>query len=48
MAVVAGADARRGRSRALLITSVRTEDGRDLAAHDYFTTMGGYLTSRPG
>jgi methionyl-tRNA formyltransferase len=47
VAVVAGADARRGRSRALLITSVRTDDGRELAAHDYFTTMGGYLTSRP-
>jgi methionyl-tRNA formyltransferase len=47
VAVVAGADARRGRSRALLITAVRTDDGRELPAHDYFTTMGGYLTSRP-
>jgi methionyl-tRNA formyltransferase len=47
VAVVAGADARRGRSRALLITAVRTDDGRELAAHDYFTAMGGYLTSRP-
>jgi methionyl-tRNA formyltransferase len=44
---VAGADARRGRSRALLIERVRTDDGAELAAHDYFTTMGGYLTSRP-
>jgi len=44
VAVVAGADARRGRSRALLITAVRTDDGRELAAHDYFRTMGGYLT----
>jgi methionyl-tRNA formyltransferase len=48
VAVVAGAEARRGRSRALLITAVRTDDGRELAAHDYFTTMGGYLTSHPG
>ena len=47
MAVVAGGDARRGRKKALLITRVRTYDGRDLAAHEYFTTMGGYLTSRP-
>jgi methionyl-tRNA formyltransferase len=43
--VVAGADARRGRSKALLITRVRTEDGRELAAQEYFTAMGGYLTS---
>ena len=47
VAVVAGADARRGRSKALLITRVRTDDGRELAAHDYFASMGGYLTSRP-
>jgi methionyl-tRNA formyltransferase len=47
VAVVAGADARRGRSRALLIQRVRTDDGRELSAQDYFTTMGGYLTSRP-
>jgi methionyl-tRNA formyltransferase len=47
VAVVAGAEARRGRNKALLITGVRADDGRELAAHDYFTTMGGYLTSRP-
>ncbi|UQU63537.1 methionyl-tRNA formyltransferase [Couchioplanes caeruleus] len=47
VAVVAGADARRGRSRALLIEEVRTDDGTELAAPDYFTTMGGYLTSFP-
>jgi methionyl-tRNA formyltransferase len=45
--VVAGADARRGKNKALLITRVRTDDGRELAAHEYFKTMGGYLTSRP-
>jgi methionyl-tRNA formyltransferase len=47
VAVVAGADARRGRSKALLIRTVRTEDGVERAAHDYFRTMGGYLTSYP-
>lgn len=47
VAVVAGAQARRGRSRALLIRRVRTADGRELAAQDYFTSMGGYLTSHP-
>ena len=47
VAVVAGAQARRGKSKALLITRVRTDDGRELTATDYFTTMGGYLTSHP-
>ncbi|GGK40450.1 methionyl-tRNA formyltransferase [Pilimelia terevasa] len=47
VAVVAGADARRGRSRGLLVTRVRTADGRELAAGEYFTRMGGYLTSYP-
>jgi methionyl-tRNA formyltransferase len=45
VAVVAGADARRGRNRALVVTAVRTDDGRELPAHQYFTAMGGYLTS---
>lgn len=44
VAIVAGADARRGRNRALVVTAVRTDDGRELAAHSYFATMGGYLT----
>ncbi|MEV4707050.1 methionyl-tRNA formyltransferase [Actinoplanes sp. NPDC049316] len=47
VAVVAGAEARRGRNKALLVKKVRTDDGTELAAHDYFTTMGGYLTSFP-
>ena len=47
VAIVAGADARHGRNPGLLITRVRTEDGTELPAQDYFTTMGGYLTSRP-
>ncbi|QKZ23773.1 methionyl-tRNA formyltransferase [Streptomyces chartreusis] len=45
--IVAGADARTGRNHGLAITRVRTEDGRELGATEYFTTMGGYLTSRP-
>ncbi|GAA2526725.1 methionyl-tRNA formyltransferase [Pilimelia columellifera] len=47
VAVVAGADARRGRNHALLITRVRVAGGQELAAGDYFTHMGGYLTSHP-
>jgi methionyl-tRNA formyltransferase len=47
VAVVAGADARTGRNHALAIRRVRTDDGRELAATEYFTTMGGYLTAQP-
>ncbi|MEZ7004820.1 methionyl-tRNA formyltransferase [Streptomyces sp. AD55] len=45
--IVAGADARTGRNHGLALTRVRTEDGREVAAADYFTTMGGYLTQHP-
>ncbi|MER5863130.1 methionyl-tRNA formyltransferase [Kitasatospora sp. NPDC002040] len=45
--IVAGADARTGRNHGLAITRVRTEDGRELGATEYFTAMGGYLTDRP-
>jgi methionyl-tRNA formyltransferase len=34
-------------AEALLVTKVRTEDGAELSAQDYFTRMGGYLTSQP-
>jgi methionyl-tRNA formyltransferase len=44
--IVAGAEARRGTSRGLAIERVRLDDGTELAATDYFRTMGGYLTSR--
>ncbi|WP_026211861.1 methionyl-tRNA formyltransferase [Longispora albida] len=47
VAIVAGAGARRGRNHALLIRRVRTSAGRELAASEYFTRMGGYLTSHP-
>ncbi|MFD8113006.1 methionyl-tRNA formyltransferase [Streptomyces microflavus] len=45
--IVAGADARTGRNHGLAITRVRTRDGRELPATEYFTSMGGYLTGRP-
>ncbi|MEV4172795.1 methionyl-tRNA formyltransferase [Nonomuraea sp. NPDC049709] len=45
--IVAGAEARRGRSHGLVIERVRTEDGADLPATEVFRTMGGYLTGRP-
>jgi len=45
--VVAGADARTGRNHGLAIQRVRTHDGRELPATEYFTTMGGYLTNQP-
>lgn len=44
--VVAGAQARSGRLPGLLVQRVRTEDGIEHAATDYFRTMGGYLTAR--
>jgi methionyl-tRNA formyltransferase len=45
--IVAGADARHGRNRGLVLRRVRTDDGTELAATDYFRTMGGYLTMHP-
>jgi methionyl-tRNA formyltransferase len=45
--IVAGADARRGRNRGIVLQRVRTDDGRELDAAEYFERMGGYLTSRP-
>ncbi|MGW6458138.1 methionyl-tRNA formyltransferase [Streptomyces sp. NPDC055078] len=45
--IVAGADARTGRRHGLVVERVRTEDGTEYAATDYFRTMGGYLTARP-
>ncbi|MGH3941432.1 MAG: methionyl-tRNA formyltransferase [Pseudonocardiaceae bacterium] len=45
--IVAGPAARRGRNHGLAIERVRTDDGSDYAATEYFPTMGGYLTSHP-
>ncbi|RZT86013.1 methionyl-tRNA formyltransferase [Pseudonocardia sediminis] len=47
VAIVAGADARRGRNRGLVIERVRLDDGTELDGTEYFTQMGGYLTSHP-
>jgi methionyl-tRNA formyltransferase len=41
--IVAGADARTGRNHGLVIERVRLDSGEELAATDYFRTMGGYL-----
>ncbi|MEQ7125293.1 hypothetical protein ABN034_12300 [Actinopolymorpha sp. B11F2] len=46
--IVAGADARRGHHHGLVLRRVRTDDGDELPATDYFRTMGGYLPSHPG
>lgn len=45
--IVAGAEARRGRSHGLVIERVRTQDGTDLPADEVFTTMGAYLARHP-
>ncbi|MFC6083094.1 methionyl-tRNA formyltransferase [Sphaerisporangium aureirubrum] len=45
--VVAGADARSGRRHGLLVRRVRTDDGAEHAATDYFRAMGDYLTAHP-
>ncbi|MFI8182282.1 methionyl-tRNA formyltransferase [Actinacidiphila glaucinigra] len=45
--IVAGADARGGHRKGLLVRTVRTDDGTEYAAGDWFRTMGGYLTTRP-
>ncbi|WP_329183306.1 methionyl-tRNA formyltransferase [Actinacidiphila glaucinigra] len=45
--IVAGADARGGHRKGLLVRTVRTDDGTEYAAGDWFRAMGGYLTTRP-
>lgn len=45
--IVAGADAHSGRHPGLAIRRLRTDDGTEYAARDYFRTMGGYLTTHP-
>ncbi|OZC65832.1 methionyl-tRNA formyltransferase [Rhodococcus sp. 06-462-5] len=47
MAIVAGPNAHRGANRALVIDRVRTDDGTDHAALEYFPSGGGYLTTTP-
>jgi methionyl-tRNA formyltransferase len=45
--IVAGADARSGRNHGVVVERVRTDDGQELAANEYFRSMGGYLISHP-
>jgi methionyl-tRNA formyltransferase len=45
--IVAGTEARHGRSRGLVVERVRTEDGIEHDAIEYFRKMGGYLTVEP-
>lgn len=45
--VTAGADARRGRNPGLRVERVRTDDGSEYTGREFFTSMGGYLTSLP-
>lgn len=45
--IVCGPAARRGRSLGLVIEQLRTDDGEELAAGDYFRRLGGYLTAHP-
>ncbi|PPI73627.1 methionyl-tRNA formyltransferase [Rathayibacter rathayi] len=47
MAVVAGGEAYRGGLRAVVIDRVRTPDGIEHAASDYFLSGGGYLSREP-
>ncbi|MGB7362838.1 MAG: methionyl-tRNA formyltransferase [Rhodococcus sp. (in: high G+C Gram-positive bacteria)] len=47
MAIVAGPSAHLGTNRALVVDRVRTEDGRDVAATEFFPHGGGYLTTEP-
>jgi methionyl-tRNA formyltransferase len=45
--IVAGADARYGRNHGLVLRRLRLDDGTELAATEYFRTMGGYLRGHP-
>jgi methionyl-tRNA formyltransferase len=45
--VVCGPRARAGTEAGLTVEQVRTEDNLDLQAGEFFTAMGGYLTSYP-
>ncbi|MEO3749144.1 methionyl-tRNA formyltransferase [Streptomyces sp. B6B3] len=45
--IVAGPEARRGRGPGLVLRRLRTDDGREWAATEFFRSMGGYLTRHP-
>lgn len=43
--IVAGADAHTSRNHGLAITRIRTENGEEMPAADYFRSTGGYVTT---
>ena len=45
--IVAGPEARRGRNHGLVLHQVRTDEGEELGAGEYFARLGGYLTGHP-
>ena len=45
--IVAGPDAYRGRNHGLVVTRIRTADGREHSALEFFGRGGGYLTDTP-
>lgn len=45
--VVCGPRARTGQEYGVVLGRVRTDDGHDFLGREFFTTMGGYLTSWP-
>lgn len=48
VAVVCGPAAHTGSEFAVVVERMRTDDGRDYSASQFFRRMGDYLTSRPG
>jgi methionyl-tRNA formyltransferase len=47
VAIVCGPSARAGTEPGVVLERVRTDDGREHRARDFFRKMGGYLTSHP-
>ncbi|MEV0390662.1 methionyl-tRNA formyltransferase [Nonomuraea sp. NPDC050643] len=47
VAIVCGPGARGGTEYGVVLERLRTDDGREHRAADFFRTMGGYLTSHP-
>ncbi len=47
VAIVCGPGARSGVEHGVVVERIRTDDGREHRATDFFRTMGGYLTSHP-
>ncbi|GIH27801.1 methionyl-tRNA formyltransferase [Acrocarpospora phusangensis] len=47
VAIVCGPGARNGTEFGVVLRRIRTDDGREHRAAEFFRTMGGYLTSHP-